>query len=127
VNPGSRKDAGAVLGARLTRRSLIVVLTELVDTVTAQLMIENLALLARRHLIVFVAIQDPGLAAVAAAPPSDLAALNRAVMAAGLLREREVVLRELAQSGIYALDAPPGQVRSRLVNTYLDLKRRERI
>jgi uncharacterized protein (DUF58 family) len=115
------------LDARLRRRSLIVVLTEFVDTVTAELMIENLTLLARRHVVVFVAMQDPGLAAMAAAPPDDLMALNRAVVAAGLLREREVVRRELTQRGIYALDAAPGRVQPRLVNTYLDIKRRERI
>jgi uncharacterized protein (DUF58 family) len=115
------------LGARLTRRSLVVVLTEFVDTVTAELMIENLSRLARRHVVIFVAMQDPGLAALAAAPPDDLRALNRAVVAAGLLRDREVVLRELAQRGIYALDAAPGRVHPRLVNTYLEIKRRERV
>jgi uncharacterized protein (DUF58 family) len=115
------------LDARLRRRSLIVVLTELVDTVTAELMIENLALLARRHVVAFVAMQDPGLAALAAAPPDDLLALNRAVVAAGLLRERELVLRELTQRGVYALDAAPAQVQPRLVNVYLEIKRRERI
>lgn len=115
------------LGARLTRRSLVVVLTEFVDTVTAELMIENLSRLARRHVVIFVAMQDPGLAALAAAPPADLRALNRAVVAAGLLRDREVVLRELVQRGIYALDAAPRRVQPRLVNTYLEIKRRERI
>jgi uncharacterized protein (DUF58 family) len=115
------------LGARLSRRSLVVVLTEFVDTVTAELMVENLTRLARRHVVIFVALQDPGLAALAAAPPADLRALNRAVVAAGLLRDREVVLRELAQRGIHALDAAPRQVQPRLINTYLEIKRRELI
>ncbi|HVR09626.1 MAG TPA: DUF58 domain-containing protein [Thermoanaerobaculia bacterium] len=115
------------LGARLTRRSLVVVLTELVDTVTAELMVENLSRLARRHAVIFVAMQDPGLAALAAAAPRDLRAMNRAVVAAGLLRDREVVLRELAQRGIHALDASPQRVQARLINTYLEIKRRELI
>jgi uncharacterized protein (DUF58 family) len=115
------------LGARLTRRSLVVVLTDFVDTVTAELMIENLARLARRHMVIFVALQDPGLAEVAAAPPADVLALNRAVVAAGLLRDREVVLRELVQRGIRAFDALPRQVGPQLINAYLDVKRRERV
>jgi uncharacterized protein (DUF58 family) len=115
------------LGQRLSRRSLIVVLTDFVDTVSAELMVENLDRLSRRHLVVFVALQDPGLAATADGPPTGLLELNRSVVAGGLLRDREVVLRRLRRMGIYPIDAAPAAVTPRLINTYLDIKRRERI
>jgi uncharacterized protein (DUF58 family) len=115
------------IGQRTSRRSLIVVLTDFVDTVSAELMVENLGRLSRRHVVVFVALQDPGLAATAAAVPSGLLALNRAVVAGGLLRDREVVLRRLRRLGVLPIDAEPAAVTSRLINTYLDIKRRERI
>ncbi len=115
------------IAQRLSRRSLIVVLTDFVDTITAELMVENLDRLSRRHLVIFVALQDPGLAAAAAAAPASLLDLNRAVVAGGLLRDREVVLRRLRRLGIYPIDAAPAQVTPRLINTYLDIKRRERI
>ncbi|HEX4964922.1 MAG TPA: DUF58 domain-containing protein [Thermoanaerobaculia bacterium] len=115
------------IGQHLSRRSLIVVLTDFVDTITAELMVENLDRLSRRHVVVFVALQDPGLADVAAQPPKGVVELNRAVVAGGLLRDREVVLRRLRRFGIYPIDAAPGQVSPRLINTYLDIKRRERI
>ncbi len=115
------------LAQRLSRRSLIVVLTDFVDTVAAELMIENLDRLSRRHALIFVALRDPGLAEAAARPPDDLAALNRAVVAGSLLRDRDLVLRRLAQLGVRALDAAPAQVTPWLVNTYLDMKRREAI
>jgi len=115
------------LAQRLRRRSLIVVLTDFVDTVTAELMVENLDRLSRRHLVVFVALQDPGLAAVAAQPPDDLLRLNRAVVAGALLRERELVLQRLRGQGIQPIDAAPAQVHPRLINTYLEIKRREQI
>ncbi|MFL6258625.1 MAG: DUF58 domain-containing protein [Thermoanaerobaculia bacterium] len=115
------------LGQRLSRRSLIVVLTDFVDTVSAELMVENLDRLSRRHVVVFVALQDPGLAATADGPPTGLLDLNRSVVAGGLLRDREVVLRRLRRMGIYPIDAAPAQVSPRLINTYLDIKRRERI
>ena len=57
------------IGQRLSRRSLMVVLTDFVDTVSAELMVENLDRLSRRHLLVFVALQDPGLAATADRAP----------------------------------------------------------
>ena len=60
------------IGQRLSRRSLIVVLTDFVDTVAAELMMENLDRLSRRHVVVFVALQDPALAATADRAPADL-------------------------------------------------------
>ena len=115
------------IAQRLSRRSLIVMLTDFVDTISAELMVENLDRLSRRHVIIFVALQDPGLAATAAGDPASLLHLNRAVVAGGLLRDREVVLRRLRRLGIYPIDAAPAQVTPRLINTYLDIKRRERI
>lgn len=115
------------IGQRLSRRSLIVVLTDFVDTIAAELMVENLGRLSRRHVLIFVALQDPDLAVAAAQSPDNVVALNRAVVAGGLLRDREVVLRRLRRLGIYPIDAAPAQVTTRLINTYLDIKRRERI
>lgn len=115
------------ISQRLSRRSLIVVLTDFVDTISAELMVENLDRLSRRHVVIFVALQDPGLEAVAAGDPASVLNLNRAVVAGGLLRDREVVLRRLRRLGIYPIDAAPSQVTTRLINTYLDIKRRERI
>jgi hypothetical protein len=49
------------------------------------------------------------------------------MVAGTLLRDREVVLRRLRQLGIQALDAAPAQVTPWLINTYLEIKRRELI
>jgi uncharacterized protein (DUF58 family) len=115
------------LSTRLRRRSLVVVFTDFVDTVTAELMLENLSRLARRQLVVFVTLRDPALDATALAPPRRLGDLYRSVVAADFVRERERVLARLRRMGIACVDASPGQVSSRLVNRYLDIKRRELI
>jgi len=115
------------LGQRLSRRSLVIVLTDFVDTVTAELMLTNLDRLARRHAVIFVTLRDPGLAAIAAAPPDDLRQLHRAVVAASLLRDREVVLNRLRRQGIHTVDGVPSAIGPELLNTYLEIKRRERI
>ncbi len=115
------------IGQRLSRRSLIVVLTDFVDTIAAELMMENLDRLSRRHVVVFVALQDPALAATADGAPASALELNRAVVAGGLLRDREVVMLRLRRMGIVPIDAPPALVTSRLINSYLDIKRRERV
>lgn len=112
---------------RVRRRSLVVVMTDFVDTVTAELMLENMQRMSRHHLVVFVALRDPHLAHLAASPPTDSLALSRAVVAQSFLSEREVVLAGLRRIGVVAIDAPPDGVGARLINTYVDIKRRELI
>ena len=71
----------ADLSTRLKRRSLVVLFTDFLDTVTAELMIENVTRLARRHLVLFVAVKDPSLVKRALARPRDLDTLHQAVVA----------------------------------------------
>lgn len=115
------------LATRLRRRSLVIVMTDFVDTVTAELMLENIDRLAKRHVVIFVGLRDPGLVAIANQEPSSRIRLNQAVVADSLLRDRYLVFRRLQRMGVYALDEEPKRVSSELINTYLDIKRRERI
>ncbi len=117
----------AELSTRLRRRSLVVVFTDFVDTVTAELMVENLARLARRQLVVFVALRDPALDGIALERPRRLTDVYRSVVASDFVREREHVLARLRRLGILCVDAAPGAVSSRLVNRYLEVKRREMV
>ena len=112
---------------QLRRRSLIVVLTDFADTVTAELMIDNLGRLARRHLVVFVALSDPLLQRLAHGPLAEMADVERAVVAESLLSDREVVLARLRRMGVLVVDSLPDRIGPALVNRYLDIARRERI
>jgi uncharacterized protein (DUF58 family) len=113
------------LNVRLRRRSLVVVLTDFVDTVTAELMIENLGRLARRHLVLFVTLRDPAVDRIAGRRPDTVADLHRSVIATDFRRERDLVLRRLRRLGIHCLDAPPSAISTSLLNRYLEIKRRE--
>lgn len=113
------------LSGRLRRRSLVVVMTEFVDTVTAELMIENLTRLARKQLVVFVALRDQALRDQALARPDRLSDVFRSAVATDLTRERALVLLRLERLGIRCVDAPPGAAAAELVSRYLDIKRRE--
>ncbi len=113
------------LSRRQTRRALVVVLTDFVDTITAELMVENIGRIASRHLVLFVAFQDPLLGRIAGGEPQTLLALNRAVVAHGLVAERELVLRRLARLGVLCIDQQPGPIATTLVDRYLDAKRKE--
>jgi uncharacterized protein (DUF58 family) len=115
------------LCAHQRRRALVVVLTDFVDTVTAELMIDSLAHTASRHLVLFVALREPLLTATWSEPPVSTAALNRAVVAERLLRERQVVLRRLTRLGVRCIDAAPSEVSIQLIDRYLEIKRREEV
>ncbi len=115
------------LANALPRRALVVVFTDFVDSVTAELMCDNLLRLSDRHLVVFVATRDVDVEATAKAAPRDAVALNRAVVAGNLLQERELVFRRLRRRGISCVDAPPGPLSLELVRRYLSIKRREMI
>lgn len=115
----------AELSTRLRRRSLVVLFTDFLDTVTAELMIDNVTRLARRHLVLFVAVRDPSLETRALARPRSLGTLHEAVVAGDFARERNVVLERLRRAGAHCIDAAPAQFSMALVNRYLDIKRRE--
>ena len=112
---------------RVKQRALIVVFTDFVDTVTAELMRENLERLSRRHLVLFVTYRDPDLVELAAVSPATRRDLSRSVIAWDQLRERDIVLKRLERAGIRTIDTAPGAVSAQVLSKYLDIKRREAI
>jgi len=117
----------STLVSRLDRRSLIVLQTEFVDTITAELMLENVERLAGRHVVLFVCLRDPLLADTVDGEPASLNALARSVIADEFLRERRVVLERLRRLGVHCLDVRVDQIGPALINRYLEIKRRELI
>lgn len=113
------------LAQRLRRRAVIIVMTDFTDSVTAELMVENMQWMARRHLLIFVGIRDPALDQTALVHPDALLDVNRAVVAGDVLRERSLVFERLRRQGIFCIDAMPSQLSVELINRYLDIHRRE--
>ena len=119
--------AMANLHQRLKRRSLIVVFSDFVDTTTAELLVENITVLNRAHVIIFVALRDTALEQIAAGSPEGMSDVARAVSAAEMIRERRVVMERLQRLGVFVVDAEPKAVTSNLISTYLTIKSRELI
>lgn len=110
---------------QLRRRTLLVLFTEFLDSVTAELMLRNLGWLARRHLLLFVALRDPMLNEVVARSPEAEADVHRAVVVDEIMTERRVVLQRIRESGAQVLDVDVNDLGPALINRYLQLKRRE--
>jgi uncharacterized protein (DUF58 family) len=115
------------LMGRLNRRALIVLMSDFVDTITAELMLENVTRLAQRHLVIFVTLQDPHLQTIAARRPDRLLDMTESVVADNFLRDRAVVFERLRRLGVHCLDVAPEQIGMDLLNRYLLIKQRELI
>jgi uncharacterized protein (DUF58 family) len=113
------------LGALVDRRSLIVIFTEFADATSAELMVENVGRLLRRHVVLFVVFEDPELESAVRAAPDSAEAVARAVVARGLLRARQVVLARLARLGVRVVEAPAARMGAALIDAYLQVKRED--
>jgi uncharacterized protein (DUF58 family) len=114
----------AELQTRLRRRSLLVLFTDFVDTVTAELLVENVRRLSAKHLIVFVTLRDNLLPTIFEAHPTTGADVARSVLASDFLRERRIVLEKLGRLGIQCIDVRSDQLTVALLNRYLLIKQR---
>lgn len=92
------------LNGRLKRRSLIILFSDFADSITAELLVENTAILARHHLVLYVALRDPALQALAHPDSPGLDGIAEAVAAGQMLRERAAVLERLDRLGVICLD-----------------------
>ena len=113
----------ATLANRLQRRSLIVVFSDFSDPTSAELMIESIGRLVSRHVVLFVTMEDEELEEISAEPPEDLEVLSMAVSADLLLRQRALVTRRLQQIGVDVIEARYDRIGTRLLDTYLAIKR----
>lgn len=113
------------LAARLERRSLIIIFSDFVDTISAELMLENVKRLTDRHLVLFATFEDEALATMAEAEPETPEDVARAVIADTLLSERDLVFRRLQRFGVQILETRPEHFGSALVSRYLQIKRRD--
>lgn len=113
------------LASRLERRSLIIIFSDFVDTISAELMLENVKRLTDRHLVLFATFEDAALAQMADAAPDTAQDVARAVIADTLLAERDVVLRRLQRLGVQVIESTPEKFSSELVSRYLQIKQRD--
>ena len=109
----------------LSRRSLVVVLSDFAEPLSAELIGEHLAALRRHHVVVFAVTADPWLRRLAAAPAASTQEMARAVAADTWLAERAAMLERMAATGVRVVEAAPGALTPRLLSAYLDIVARE--
>jgi len=106
------------------RRSLVVVLTDLVDEEGSRDLLTSLRLLRPRHLPLVVTIGDRDLKALVREPPEDARELFTQSVAEEIMYQRETALRLVESQGGLALDVTAAALAPALLEKYLQVKER---
>lgn len=114
-------QAALDLSLRLKKRSLIVLVSNLRDEDSEGLM-PALALLRRRHLVMFANLKEGVIEATLRAPVTDAPSAATYAAAATYARDRDVLTTRMQASGVKLVDVEPQALPIALVNRYLDLK-----
>ncbi|MBX3411295.1 MAG: DUF58 domain-containing protein [Pirellulales bacterium] len=122
----SRYDkAFLYLAAQCRKRSLVILITNVIDEVNSNQIERYLGNLVGRHLPLGVLLRDHSVfSAVDVAGEPQGAELFRAGAAAELLLWRSQVLADLTGRGVLALDVFPEDLTAPLINRYLEIKAR---
>ena len=112
------------VAANSRRRSLVVVLTDLVDEEGSRELLTSLKLLRPRHLPLVVTIADRDLKAVVRESPENEREMFTQSVAEEIMHLREAALRLVESQGGLALDVTAAVLAPRLLETYLRVKER---
>ena len=112
------------IAAHSKRRSLVILLTDLVDEEGSKELLTSLRLLRPRHLPLVVTIADRDLRAVVSNAPANVRELFTQSVAEEIMYLREAALRLVEAQGGLALDVTAAALAPALLEKYLQVKER---
>lgn len=116
--------AMATLGRTFSKRSLVVLFSDVIDETVSRALVRSLGRVARAHLPLAVTIGNPGLEEAAGqAVGTDSDAFRRAA-AAELAQARALALQAMRRAGILVVDVPPAQTLAATLDKYVEVKER---
>jgi uncharacterized protein (DUF58 family) len=116
--------ATATLNRWQPRRAMILWITDLAETAMRPEVIDGAMQLLHRHVLLFVAMAQPDVVAIANARPKTVAEMFRTSAALELASRRELLLARLRDQGALTLDLDPAHLTSAVLNQYLKVKER---
>lgn len=116
------EQAFLTLNRRVRQRSLVVLLTNVMDAASFELLRPHLRILTRRHLSLVLLMRDADLFELADDPPENVQGFFARGAAAELASWRERLAGDLQKMGVLVLDIDPLNTTPDLINTYLRIK-----
>lgn len=114
----------ATVAARLRRRALVIVFTDLIDERASEGLLRYSVGLLPRHLPLVVAMSDTEVIDLADATPRTEQDLYRQGVAAGMLERRERLMARLSSLSVLVIDTPPEKISVDVLDQYLEIKAR---
>ena len=119
--------AGAFLSTRRSKRSLVVLFTDIIDKAQSDALVRGFGRLAPRHLPLAVTMADNEVLAMSRRTPADPRQMYENIVAQELLSDRAASLDALQRRGALTIDVPADKLTVAVVNKYLELKARGRL
>jgi uncharacterized protein (DUF58 family) len=113
--------------SRQNRRALVVIITDIVDTIASAELLTALSRLAPRYLPFCVTLRDPQVDHLAHNLAANIPNAYEQAVAIDLLQQRKLAFAKLQQRGVMVLDAPANQMSDQLVEQYLQIKQKGRL
>ena len=110
-----------------TKRSFVVVFTDLLDEGAARTLLGAVPLLAAHHAVVVATASDIDLDRITATAPRHPRDVYASVVALDVLDARARVVAKLARAGAHTVEAPPDRLGAACVASYLRAKDRARL
>jgi uncharacterized protein (DUF58 family) len=106
----------------LRRRSLVILLTDVLDAAASGGLINNLTRAAERHLVLCVVLSNPKIRDLAQSVPTTVGQTYQKAAAADLLQRRRLALEHMRARGILVLESDPEHLNIHLVQRYLEIR-----
>ena len=109
--------------ARFRRRTMLVILTDLVEVSVNEWLVPALPLIVRDHLVVVAGVADPDVTRWArSTDDEDASTTYRRAAALTAVAQRQRVSARLRGLGATVVDASPGRLAPALADAYLQIK-----
>ena len=119
--------ATAVLSRYQPRRALVLWITDLAESAMRPEVVDGALQLLHRHVLLFVAMAQPDVEAIAHARPANVEQMFRASAAQELTGRRALLLARLRERGALTLDLDPEKLTAAVLNQYLMVKERSMV
>lgn len=122
MRQSSYEDAFLYFSKHCRKRTMVVLITNVIDDVSASQITGYLSTLSQKHLPVLALLRDRSVFDAADNPAMDESVLYRSAAAAQLLVWRNEIIRRVENGGVLTVDAFPESLTTPLVNRYLEIK-----
>ncbi len=107
-----------------SKRSLVILFTDLFEESAAMPLLEALPVLSRNHAVIVAYVRDDDLRSAVASPAAAAESPYRSVVALDALQARRTVVAKLRHRGVTVIEAAADNLPTAAVAAYLSLKQR---